>query len=174
MAVTSKYLLGFAAGALAVTGMLLRGVRQQDLAGKVVLLTGGSRGLGLQIARILARERCRLILVARSLEQLERTAAELRSAGTDVSVLACDLTDEVALDRMVDRALSLHGEINVVINNAGRIVVGPLESFDECEFAASLDLMFWAPLRITLKLLPHLLHHGNADIVNISSIGGKV
>jgi short-subunit dehydrogenase len=154
--------------------MLLQGRRQQALAGKIVLLTGGSRGLGLQLARVLAREKCRLILVARDQQRLERTAAELRASGAEVSVIACDLSDEVALEHMIDRALAIYGEINIIINNAGRIVVGPIDSFEKSEYRASMDLMFWAPVRITLKLLPHLLHHGNSDIVNIASIGGRI
>ena len=138
-----------------------------------MLLTGGSRGLGLQLARILARQGCRLILVARDQRELESTAEELRIL-TSVSILPGNLTDPAQLKHLVNEALNIWGVIDILINNAGRIAVGPVDAFNESDFHAAMDLMFWAPVRLIQQLMPHMLSRGDADIVNISSIGGKI
>jgi short-subunit dehydrogenase len=147
---------------------------RRSLAGKVVLITGGSRGLGLELARKLAAHRCRLILVARSEEELARVKAELSAGGAEVRTIACDLTNENELRRMVENARGCFGRIDILINDAGTISVGPVEAFSEDAFRAAMDLMFWAPVRTTLELLPDFLRSGDADVVNISSIGGKI
>jgi short-subunit dehydrogenase len=146
----------------------------RSLAGRVVLITGGSRGLGLELATKLATHRCRLILVARSEEELARVKAELSAGGAEVRTIACDLTNENELRHMVESARSCFGRIDILINDAGTISVGPVEAFSEDTFRAAMDLMFWAAVRTTIELLPDFLRSGDADIVNISSIGGKI
>jgi short-subunit dehydrogenase len=115
-----------------------------------------------------------LILVARSDEELAAAQTELNATGADVQVIICDLTRPAEIERMLRTAISLHGRIDILVNDAGRIDVGPIDSFTEKDFHESMNLMFWAPVRITLQLLPDLLRSGDADIVNISSIGGKI
>lgn len=149
-------------------------VSRRSLAGRVVLLTGGSRGLGLELARKLAGQGCRLILVARSEEELVRVKSELASEAAEVHIIACDLTKEDELHRMAQEARSFFGRVDILINNAGAVSVGPVEAFSEADFRSAMDLMFWAGLRVTLELLPDFLRSGDADIVNISSIGGKI
>jgi short-subunit dehydrogenase len=149
-------------------------MRRRSLAGRVALITGGSRGLGLELARKLSAQGCRLILVARDREELARVKNELSSQGTEVRTIACDLTDETALSRMVEEARRLFGRIDILINDAGAISVGPIEAFSEADFKRAMDLMFWAGFRTTMALLPDFLSSGDADIVNITSIGGKI
>ena len=164
----------FAGLALYVGKRIAAQQNRHRLAGKVALITGGSRGLGLQLARELALEGCRLILVARSENELRGAADELRARGSDVHTIACDLTRPMDLARMLRTAPMVFGRIDILINNAGRIDVGPVDSFSENDFEAALNLMFWAPVRIILHMLPAFLRIGDVDIVNISSIGGKI
>lgn len=149
-------------------------VRHRSLAGRTALITGGSRGLGLELARKLVGQGCRLILVARSEEELARVKTELSSEGAEVRTIACDLAKEDELRQMVKEARSFFGRVDILINNAGAVSVGPVEAFSEADFRTAMDLMFWAGLRTTLELLPEFLHSGDADIVNIASIGGKI
>lgn len=151
-----------------------RSRHHRSLAGRVALITGGSRGLGLELARKLAVHRCRLILVARDEEELTRVKNELSPQGTEVRIIPCDLTDETALNRMVEEARQLFGRIDILINDAGAISVGPIDAFSEADFRRAMDLMFWAGFRTTMALLPDFLRSGDADIVNITSIGGKI
>src|SRR6476469_5640733 len=147
---------------------------RRSIAGRVALITGGSRGLGLELARALASHGCRLILVARNPDELSRVAEELELGGAEVKTISCDLRKGDEISGMIETARTAFGRIDILINNAGEITVGPIDAFDENEFAQAMDLMFWAGLRITLALLPDMSSSGDADIVNITSIGGKI
>jgi short-subunit dehydrogenase len=166
--------LAATAAALGIARKIASLSAKQRLEGKVVLLTGGSRGLGLQLARELAREKCKLILVARSSDELSLAISELRESGTDAQMIACDLTKPDDLSAMLRDARTIHGRIDIVINNAGRIDVAPVDSLSEQDFHDAFDLMFWAPLQIVLQLLPSFLAAGDADIVNICSVGRRL
>lgn len=145
-----------------------------SFAGKSVLITGGSRGLGLAIARRIAPEGGRLALLARDEDELARACAELRGLGAEALPLPCDLLDRGqslgAIETVVDR----FGTIDVLINNAGIIEVGPLENMRRHDFEKSMQLHFWAPFNLIRQVLPHMRRAGGGRIVNISSIGGKV
>jgi NAD(P)-dependent dehydrogenase (short-subunit alcohol dehydrogenase family) len=141
--------------------------------GRVVLITGGSRGLGLVLARQLAREGAQLMLLARDRLELERAAAELREEGAAVRTFQGDVTDEETAARAVQATIDAYGRLDVLINNAGIIVVSPLENLTEEDFAEAFATHFWAPLRFMNAALPHL-KRTRGRIVNISSIGGKI
>jgi NAD(P)-dependent dehydrogenase (short-subunit alcohol dehydrogenase family) len=145
-----------------------------SFAGKSVLITGGSRGLGLAIARRIAREGGRLALLARDEDELARACADLRALGAEALAVSCDLLDRDqslgAIETVVDR----FGTIDVLINNAGIIEVGPLENMRRHDFEKSMQLHFWAPFNLIRQVLPHMRRAGGGRIVNISSIGGKV
>ena len=169
-----RYVLPACAAALSAGAYLISRAPRRSIAGRVALITGGSRGLGLELARTLARRGCRLILVARNPEELSKVAEELKLRGAEVKTISCDLRNPGEISGMVETARTAFGPIDILINSAGEITVGPIDTFDETEFVRAMDLMFWAGVRTTLALLPEMSASGDADIVNITSIGGKI
>ena len=145
-----------------------------DITGEVAIVTGASRGLGLALARELARHATGLIICARGQEQLERAADELRALGAEVTAVPCDLNDERSAELLVDTALKLYGRLDILVNNAGIIQVGPVESTGAGDFEAAVRTMALAPIRLTLTALPVMRGQAHGRIVNITSIGGKV
>jgi NAD(P)-dependent dehydrogenase (short-subunit alcohol dehydrogenase family) len=164
---------------LALAGLAVAAIRTMraaspyNFAGKVALITGGSRGLGLAIARRLADEGARLALMARDPAELERAAADLRSRGAQVLTLAADVGDQRAASAAVQRTAEHYGALDVLINNAGIIQVGPLDNTSVEEFRQAMDVHMWGPLYTTLAARPHMRGRGGR-IVNIASIGGLV
>jgi short-subunit dehydrogenase len=173
----APYALPTVAAALGAGMYLLsrnKPAESRSLRGRVALITGGSRGLGLELARKLAAEGCRLILTARDETELSRAAEELKAKGAEVETIVCDLTDAADISRLATEAPKAYGQVNILINNAGKISVGPVQAFHEPDFRESMELMFWAGVKLTLAFLPQFTASGDADIVNITSIGGKI
>jgi short-subunit dehydrogenase len=150
--------------------------------GQVVLITGGSRGLGLALADRYGRTGAKLVLVARDVEELIQARQELLSRGAvqsadDVLVIPADLTDASQAIMLIDHAISHFGRIDVLINNAGIIEVGPVENQPIAAYRRAMATNFFAALHTTHAALPHLLNRKLCDqdaaIVNIASIGGK-
>jgi NAD(P)-dependent dehydrogenase (short-subunit alcohol dehydrogenase family) len=173
---SSRLTLGAVAAAGVGAVMGLRALRREkpSFQGRTVLVTGGSRGLGLELARLFVAEGARLVLCAREQVELTRAKDELEASGGEVLAIPCDVTDRVQVEAMVARVHERFGPVDVLVNNAGTIQVGPLESMDERDFSEAMDLHFWAPLYTTLAVLPEMKQRGWGRIVNISSIGGKV
>jgi short-subunit dehydrogenase len=170
--VAAGALCGLAAGAASLA--LVTRSRPRSLAGKAVLITGGSRGLGLELARQLGRQGSKLILVARHEDELEKVATELTRAGVSVHTIAADIADPETGPRLRTKALEAFGRIDILINVAGVILVGPIDSLEIPDFEQAMNVMYWGMVRTTLAFLPDLLEIGDADIVNITSIGGKI
>jgi NAD(P)-dependent dehydrogenase (short-subunit alcohol dehydrogenase family) len=170
-----RFLLGMAAGAIgALVGrQLARGSRRIDFAGRVVVITGGSRGLGLVLARQLAYEGARLCLLARNEDELTRAAAQFPPGG-EVLTLRCDIRRRADVRAAVDAILDRWGIIDVLINNAGVIQVGPLEHMTPGDFENAMATHFWGPLHLMFEIVPSMRRRGFGRIVNISSIGGRV
>ena len=144
--------------------------------GKVVLLTGGSRGLGLEIARKLHAEGASLALVARDEEELAQAEAELtkgRGKG-GVFTATCDLTKPEEIKAVVGNVAAHFGHVDVLINVAGIIQVGPLENLLPQDFEETMNLHFWGNFHLIWETLPLLRGRQGARIVNIASIGGKI
>jgi short-subunit dehydrogenase len=169
---TSKLALAGAAAATVVYAVRQR--RRMDFAAKVVVITGASRGLGLELARRFAEEQAYVVLLARQHEQLAEAAKELQSIGAQVKVLQCDVTKEGGIRAGIASILNELGRIDVLINNAGMIQVGPLEHMNPDDFADALAVHFWAPLYLMLEVIPHMKSQGHGRIVNIASIGAKI
>jgi short-subunit dehydrogenase len=147
---------------------------KSPLNGLSALVTGGSRGLGLLIARELAARGCRLLICARDAGELRRAEEELRAMGGQVHSLVADLTDTATPERLVAVAEEKCGQIDVLVNNAGIIQVGPMETMTEQDFRESMEVMFFAQLRMTLAVLPGMRSRGTGRIVNITSVGGRI
>jgi short-subunit dehydrogenase len=180
---TAKRILLFGAAGMAVAGvgagtlgwMGWRRLRAgEDLAGRVALITGGSRGLGFAMARELAAAGARLVICARDRRELEWAQQELQNVGANVHAIVCDVSNADDVRAMVEEVIARFGVIDVLINNAGVMMVGPLESQTLVDFQEAMDVMFWGQVYPALAVLPHMLRRRTGSIANITSIGGKV
>ena len=147
---------------------------EYDLKDKTVLITGGSRGLGLVMAREFAREGSRLVLCARDEQELDQARHDLEKLGAEVMVVPCDVRNTNDVNEMIAAVNSRFGAVDVLVNNAGVIQVGPLEVMTHEDFDLAMQAHFWGPLNTILAVLPSMRRRKTGRIVNISSIGGKV
>ncbi len=143
-------------------------------AGPAAIVTGGSRGLGLAIARELGRRGFRLVICARDAAQLDRAAAALRDEGIEATPVTCDITDPGAPGTLIGTALARYGRLGMVVNNAGIIQVGPLASLDFRDIETAIATMALGPARLALAAVPALRAGGGGRILNVTSVGGKI
>ena len=144
------------------------------LSGKTAVLTGASRGLGPYMARALAHENMNLVLAARSFEQLEQVAAEVRTLGVKATVIRCDVTNAADRQALVDAAMSGMGRIDVLVNNAGIELTAHFETQPEDEIASVIDVNLTSAMLLARAVLPAMLDRKSGHIVNIASLAGKV
>jgi NAD(P)-dependent dehydrogenase (short-subunit alcohol dehydrogenase family) len=164
-----------AAGAVAAARAVARRRRRIEFSGRTVIITGGSRGLGLALARELADTGARLVLVARSADDLAQAQRDLAErSGCDVLVVPADVTRPGEMDWVCEHVVKRNGRIDVLINCAGVIQVGPAEHMGLQEYEQALATHFWAPLFAMNAVVPVMRKQGEGRIVNISSVGGKV
>jgi len=168
--------LALAAAALTALACLARAGRPKAVSwrGRVAVITGGARGLGLALARELCADGVVVWLVSRSQDQLTRAVDQLRAGGAEAHAHACDVTQPDAVAQMVDAIIQRHGRLDVVINNAGVMTAMPFHNAAVSDFEESLATHFWAPLHVIRAALPWLRRAHPGHIVNISSIGGRV
>ena len=162
------------AGAIGLAKFLWRKMTEYDLRDKTVLVTGGSRGLGLVLAREFARHGAQVAICARDEEELENARLDLQERGADVMAVQCDVTENDEVENMVNSVRERFGKIDVLVNNAGTIQVGPLEVMTRKDFKKAMKAHFWGPLNTILAVLPEMRERRDGRIVNISSIGGKI
>ena len=150
--------------------------RSSPVAGKRVLVTGASSGIGEATARAVAARGGRVLLVARREDELDRVADEIRSSGGEASTYACDLTDETAVKALVEAVLSEHGGVDMLVNNAGRSIRRSLSlSWDRMhDFERTMEINYFAPVRLMLGLLPSMVEQGSGHVVNVLSWGVQV
>jgi short-subunit dehydrogenase len=160
----------------AVAGLAVRRLLQNrySFEDKSVLITGGSRGLGLVVARLLAAEGAKLTLVARTEETLEVAERDILEMGGRVQTAAFDVRDRAQASAAVQSAVDKFGSIDVLINNAGVIQVGPYETMRVEDFENAMATHLWAPLYTMMAAIPHMRKQRGGRIVNVSSIGGKI
>jgi NAD(P)-dependent dehydrogenase (short-subunit alcohol dehydrogenase family) len=140
---------------------------------KVVVITGGSRGLGLVLARELASRGASLGLLARDGLELARARRTIDSDSL-VQLLPADVTDPAQVEQAFSTMIRRFGRIDVVVNNAGQILSAPFSDTSNEDFKAMLDVHFWGTLHVSRAALPHLSRQGDGRIINICSIGGRV
>jgi len=154
------------------------GAGSEDVAGMVVVVTGASSGIGEATARRLGRAGATVLMVARSADALERIAAEIDAASGPGEARAhpCDLTDLDAVDALCDRILDEHGAVDVLVNNAGhsirRSVAIEGERFHD--FQRTMQLNYFAAIRLILRLLPAMRERGHGQVINVSSAGVQI
>jgi NAD(P)-dependent dehydrogenase (short-subunit alcohol dehydrogenase family) len=174
---TARLLTGVVAAAAAYALKPRPAKRKQ-----VVVITGASRGLGLALAERFGRAGAKLVLASRDLDELIRARSLLVErhavqSHDDVLVIPADLTDHNQAINLIDHAIDHFGRIDVLINNAGVIEVGPVQNQPLEAYRRAMDTNFFAALHTIHAALPHLLRRdrsaGDAAIVNIASIGGK-
>ncbi|HEY9900660.1 MAG TPA: SDR family NAD(P)-dependent oxidoreductase [Pantanalinema sp.] len=163
-----------AAGAAYLGWRLLARRAPESLDGQVVLITGGSRGLGLLLAREFARQGCRIAICARDEAELERARRDLEARGAEVLAVPCDVADRAQAERLVAITAAHYGAIDVLVNNAGIIQVGPVETMTFEDFERIMAVNFFGALHTTLAVLPRMRARRCGKIVTIDSIGGRV
>ncbi|HET7113369.1 MAG TPA: SDR family oxidoreductase [Pyrinomonadaceae bacterium] len=139
-----------------------------------MLVTGGSRGLGLVLAREFAASGAQVAICARDEQELEQASRDLLARGAEVMAVKCDVTNMQEVEDMVGRVRERFGKIDVLVNNAGTIQVGPIEAMGREDFENAMRTHFWGPLNTIIAVLPEMRERQDGRIVNISSIGGKI
>jgi short-subunit dehydrogenase len=150
--------------------------RPSPLVGKRVLVTGASSGIGEATARAVAARGAHALIVARREAELARVAGEIRTAGGEASTYACDLTDETAVKALVEELMEAHGGVDMLVNNAGRSIRRSLPaSYDRMhDFERTMEINYFAPVRLMLGLLPAMVQQGDGHVVNVLSWGVQV
>ncbi|MFI8461902.1 SDR family NAD(P)-dependent oxidoreductase [Kitasatospora sp. NPDC085464] len=142
--------------------------------GRTALVTGGSRGLGLLLARELAERGCRVMLCARDPDELSRAQRRLAADGAEVASVACDLNQLQAPQQVMAAVHERFGPLELLVNNAGIIQVGPFDALREQDFRQAMETMLFTPLRLTRAALPDLRRADDGTVVNITSVGGRI
>lgn len=172
---TTRRLAGGALTAAALTAPLFFFPRR-TFAERSVVITGGSRGLGLALARRLLKQNASVTLLARDADELDaaktQLVSEIPECESRLFTVVADVTECESLDQALAEARARFGQIDVLINNAGAITVGPFNSLEMKDFDEQLNLHVRAVIQATQLIQPHFRQTGGGHIVNISSLGG--
>ncbi|CAN5328592.1 SDR family oxidoreductase [soil metagenome] len=165
--------------ALAIGGYLIsksirRARRTLTLNNKVVLITGGSRGLGIVLARKIAKEGGKVVICGRSDESLDEASRDLEKITSKYLALQCDITDKHQIKQLIQRINSEIGTVDVLINNAGIIQVAPMDLMDDEDYKSAMNVHTWGALNLINEVLPEMKRKKAGRIVNIISIGGII
>ncbi|QDT43382.1 putative oxidoreductase [Gimesia alba] len=147
-------------------------MNNQNIAGKVVVITGASSGLGEATARLLSSEGATVVLAARRTDRIETLAKELKEKGGKTLAVPTDVTDRQQMKQLVDQAVSEFGRIDVILNNAGLMPLAPLESLKTDEWDQMIDVNFKGVLNGIAAALPHMKEQKSGHFINVSSVYG--
>jgi NAD(P)-dependent dehydrogenase (short-subunit alcohol dehydrogenase family) len=144
-----------------------------NVAGKVVIITGGGTGIGLATAIRLGEAGAKVILSGRTLETLEDAKRQVEKAGGEAHIYSCDIANMAACDAFLARVMADHGRVDILINNAGRSIRRAVEhSYDRFhDFERTMQLNYFGCLRMSLGVLPGMSERRSGHIINISSMG---
>lgn len=151
----------------------VRHARWFSYQGKVVIVTGGSRGLGLEICRRLVAQGAKVAFCSRTEEDVQAARTELEERGGQVYGTTCDVTKPDEINAFIGDVIRRFGRVDVLLNVAGIIKVGPLDSMTLDDFHEAMDINCWGPLHAILAVLPHMRRQQWGRICNVASIGGK-
>ncbi len=165
------------AGALLAYKLVPRKPRLEP--GQVALITGGSRGLGLAMAHTFGRAGLKLVLAARNQDELQQARRELLASGDvvhedDIQLIVADVTSPEQAAGLVEQTLRVFGKLDLLVNNAAIIEVGPFVDQPRDAFSRAMQVTYFGALHTILAAVPHMVSRGSGSIVNISSIGGKI
>lgn len=163
-----------AMGAYLIGKSIMRVRRTFSLNNKVVLITGGTRGLGLILARKIAQEGGKVVICGRSEESLEEASRDLKKITTKHLAIPCDITNKQQVKQLIQRISAEIGTVDVLINNASFVQVGPMELMKEEDYQSAMDVHTWGPLNLINEVLPGMKRKNMGRIVNIISIGGII
>ncbi|WP_437918776.1 SDR family NAD(P)-dependent oxidoreductase [Sphingobacterium sp. LRF_L2] len=162
----------------ALTTAAFKAVRRRHdrmtLRGKVVLITGGGRGLGFALAQEFAKRGSALALCGRSAEHLEIAMQSLVQMGADVFIHQADVSDRKQVDIVMNKVIEYYGRVDVLVNNAGTMLVGPHEVMDVEDYKHVMEANCWSALYCAEAISRHFVSRSAGQIVNIASIGGKI
>ncbi|WP_288776728.1 SDR family NAD(P)-dependent oxidoreductase [Psychrobacter sanguinis] len=150
-----------------------KSVLSETVRNKNIVITGGSSGIGESAAYLLAKAGAHVILIARTLNDLEKVQSKINTFSGKVSIYSCDLTDIEAINKTTKQILKDHGFVDILINNAGRSIRRSVsESLDRFhDFERTMDINYFGPVKLVLAFLPSMLKRKKGHIINISSIG---
>jgi 3-oxoacyl-[acyl-carrier protein] reductase len=148
-------------------------VLEKPFSGKIALITGGNRGIGLAIARTLGKLGARLAISGRNRDALKTAIAELRGAGYDATPFVTDMMRPEEILRLVEEVHRAMGEIEVLVNNAGLGWFKPVHEFSESDWDTMLDTNLKAVFLLSKAVVPEMIARGSGSIINISSLAGK-
>lgn len=143
-----------------------------SLEGKVALVTGAGRGIGKAVALSLAQSGCRVILAARTREQLEEVQKEIRACGGEALIVAADLTRDEDIQKLVETSRSW-GTVAILINNAGWGKRAPVVHGDVGDWDRTFRVNLRAPMILAKQFLPNMIAKGDGAVINIGSVSGK-
>lgn len=140
---------------------------------KVVVITGASSGIGRALAFAFARRAAKLVLVARNVDRLEAVQREIAPYTSDILVIPADISDEEQLQNVVDLTLNTFGRFDVLVNNAGIAVSGPIQNHSAEQVRRVVEVNLLAAIQLTRLVLPHMLEHNHGYVLNVGSGLGR-
>ena len=146
---------------------------ERPLEGRVAAVTGASSGIGEATALMLAQAGCAVALGARRKDRLDALAERIEAAGGRAIAIECDVADEASAHAFVARSVEELGRLDIVINNAGVMLLGPIEGTNTDEWRQMVEVNVLGLLYVTQAAIPHLREGGNGHFVNISSVAGR-
>ena len=144
-----------------------------DLTGKVAIVTGSSKGIGLSIAKGLAENGAKVVISSRKQDAVDRVAEELKAMGFEAVGIECHIGDTSQREQLISKTMEVYGRIDILVNNAAiNPFYGPLESADEEVFDKIMNVNVKAPWILSNLALPHMKANGGGSIINIASVEG--